>query len=120
MMLGAIGNVVLAIFASIGALVVLFWVLDRLSRRAERKRQQRDLERFAREGQAPPPVLPAEDWARTMQGAGVAIRPVPVEPISGAPSAVPDLSLGTFAPISDDEVRRQAAGINLWSGIMFG
>jgi retron-type reverse transcriptase len=30
------------------------------------------------------------------------------------------LSLGTFAPLSDDEVRRRAQGINLWSSIGFG
>ena len=118
MILGAFGDVVLAIFASIGALVVLFWLLEKLGRRAEQKRQQQNLERFARGGGPPPPVLPVEDWGRTIQGAGTGPPAQAQPPRTGA--AVPDLSLGTFAPITDKEIRRQAAGINLWSGIMFG
>jgi RNA-directed DNA polymerase len=69
---------------------------------------------------------------RRRRKTGAATRGVPARaprakplnvPAGAAPmvtSGAPDLSLGTFAPISDDEIRRQAKGINLWASIGFG
>ena len=113
MILGAFDDVVVAILASVGSLALLYALMNWWSKRRE-SRVQRDLERLMRGG--PQPVLPVEDWGKTVEGRGRA----PQSAASKTAAAVPDLSLGTFAPISDAEARKQAQGIDLWSGIMFG
>jgi retron-type reverse transcriptase len=37
-----------------------------------------------------------------------------------APQGALQLDLGTFAPMSDEQIRQAASGINLWANIMFG
>jgi retron-type reverse transcriptase len=140
--------ITMALIAAIAlAFFLCAWVLAKLGERRGTRQgfPPRPPARSRRGAGLVAPPLPPQEWGQTISGPMSGSMPVtgtgPVtgelkglastldaspppqvaQPAQPAPTtSAPDLSLGTFAPVSDEETRKQAQGINLWSSIGFG
>ncbi|HEY7120356.1 MAG TPA: reverse transcriptase family protein [Tepidisphaeraceae bacterium] len=125
--MGVLAAVLLTLLVILLIGVLINWFDKRAARRAQEAQQARarqlleEQRRRAERAAAQPSVVPPEGWPATIAGQpGTVVPAAPIEQRVAPPAASPALDLAAFAPMSDEQIKAAAQGVNLFTTFRFG
>jgi RNA-directed DNA polymerase len=108
----------------VGCVLYLDFLSKRRRRRAQYQRERAILQQAARPVTPAAPVHKLEIGKSPIQGTPKGISPAPAPatapPAKRADAIIPTLDLATFAPMSDEQIKAAAQGVNLFTNFSFG